>query len=208
VLIQAWLQKQRQMIEALMRRIAAGAHHPRPYKPREIKPGAVARPRPETPPEKRLPPRVFGWINHMASEIGPWAAAMNYFIGVPEMKAMVLASPQLARLWLPLLNAVGAEKPDWWPKPPPRPRRARKARPRSSVVVPAGRDAAVAPLPANPEPQPQMGTWFPPQPPPPPPRRITSWRDFVDSMRPVSQNFEPPPSDWVIVRPTPGKPDF
>jgi hypothetical protein len=86
----------------------------------------------------------------MASEIGPWAAAMNHFIGVPEMKAMVLASPQLARLWVPLLNAVGAEKPDWWPKPPPRPRKPRPARPRNRKAVMSGLDPTIASAPATP----------------------------------------------------------
>jgi hypothetical protein len=204
VVVQRWLMKRQAMIAVLMERIAAGNVRQRAFRPREPKPDAVAKPRAEIPPENFLP-RGFGWIRRLAPEIGAHAEGLSRLLEEPEMQAMVLGAPQMARAWVPLLNAVGERKPEWWPKPPPRPRRPR---PRAQKLVAAGLDPATAPLPANPTPQPQMGTWFPPQPPPPPPRRITSWRDFVDSMRPVSQNFEPPPSDWVVVRPTPGKPGF
>jgi hypothetical protein len=212
VLIQAWLQKRRQMIEALVQRIAAGTHRPRPFTPRATRPDAARKPPTAIPPEKQLPPRVFGWINRLAAEINVHANGLSHIIGTPEMKAMILASPQLARLWVPLLNALGQSKPDWWPKPPPRPRRPRPPRPRTQKPrkpIIAGPDPAATSNPTNPPP------WRTPAEPPSPPQRyasdpprppgpITSWRDFLDSVRPVSLSFEPPVVDDPVPYGLPG----
>jgi hypothetical protein len=46
------------------------------------------------------------------------------------MRAMIEAAPQMARLWVPLFNGVGVERPDWWLQPPLRPGRSRRRKPK------------------------------------------------------------------------------
>jgi hypothetical protein len=198
---QQWLMRRRSMIACLMDRIAAGKCRARAYKAREPKPDAIKKLRPEIPSEQWLP-RMFAWVRRMAPEMGRAVEDMTRLLEEPEMKAMVLAAPQMARAWVPLLNAVGERKPEWWPKAPPRPRRPRKAGQRAKKPavqnldpVEAWRSRRTPPPPPSPAPLPQHGTWTAPQPPPPPPRRVTNYRELIESLRPVSQNFEPPPSD-------------
>jgi hypothetical protein len=153
---QQWLMRRRSMIACLMDRIAAGKCKARAYKPREIKPDAVRKPRPEIPSENWLP-RMFAWVRRMAPEMGRAVEDLTRLLEEPEMKAMVLAAPQMARVRVPLLNAVGERKPDWWPKPKPRPRKPRASGPRAPK--PAVASETLGPVEA----------WRARQPPPPPP---------------------------------------
>ncbi len=73
----------------------------------------------------------------------------------------------------------------------------------------AGLDPAIASNPAIPPPwQPAAQPTPPPQryasDPPRPPGPITSWRDFLDSVRPVSLSFEPPVVDDPVPYGLPG----
>jgi hypothetical protein len=196
VLIQAWLQKRRQLIEALIHRIAEGKHVGRAYRPREPKPGAIPKPRAQIPPEKQLPPRVVGWINRMASEVNCHAAGLLHIACTPEMRAMIEASPQMARLWVPLLNSLGQPRPDWWPKPPPRPRRPRRPPPPPRPRRPCGQD------PKRPEYDP-VAAWlarFPPPPPAPRPPGMESSAPSIPDVPPPWRYERLGPQDLPIWR--------
>jgi hypothetical protein len=153
--MQAWLRDRRLRIEALLDRIGAGKQRPpRPYAPRILAEGAAPAVRKVVPPEERLP-RGFAWMHNMANEIRHRAGLLPEWLEEPEVKAALLASPQMARVVSPLLNAVGVCKPDWFPVPPMRPRKSRAGTPRKPAAARAARvvpEAAVPPAPAAAEP--------------------------------------------------------
>jgi hypothetical protein len=123
--MQDWLKDRRLRIEALLDRIRDGKlRRPRPYAPRMIAEGAAPVVRRMPPPEERLP-RGFAWMHNMANEIRHRAGLLPEWLEEPEVKAAVLASPQMVRLVSPLLNAVAIAKPDWFPVLPKRPRKSR-----------------------------------------------------------------------------------
>jgi hypothetical protein len=123
--MQDWLKDRRLRIEALLDRIRDGKlRKPRPYAPLAVKDGLTPAPRKPTPPEERLP-RGFAWMHNMANEIRHRAGLLPEWLEEPEVKAAVLASPQMVRLVSPLLNAVAIAKPDWFPELPKRPRKSR-----------------------------------------------------------------------------------
>jgi hypothetical protein len=133
--ILAWLRARRLRIEALIDRIRAGtlrqprAHAPRPDAAGVAPEGVAPRPRGMVPPQDRIP-ALFGWVCHWAPEAGFAGQDLSLLLEDAEMKALVLAAPgPMARLWTPLLNALGRPKPEWFPKPPKRRRRARTPRP-------------------------------------------------------------------------------
>jgi hypothetical protein len=123
--MQDWLKGRRLRIEALLDRIRDGKMRPpRPYAPRVVPQGAAPVVRRMPPPEDRLP-RGFAWMHNMANEIRHRAGLLPEWLEEPEVKAAVLASPQMARLVSPLLNAVAIRKPDWFPELPNRPQKSR-----------------------------------------------------------------------------------
>jgi hypothetical protein len=123
--MQDWLKDRRLRIEALLDRFRDGKMRPpRPYAPRVIPQGAVPAVRRMPPPEERLP-RGFAWMHNLANEIRHRAGLLPEWLEEPEVKAAVLASPQMVRLVSPLLNAVAIAKPDWFPELPKRPRKSR-----------------------------------------------------------------------------------
>jgi hypothetical protein len=133
--MQSWLKDRRLRIEALLDRFAAGTlRAPRPYAPRMVRTDAAPAVRKVAPPEERMP-RGFGWMHRMAGEIRVRAGLLPEWLEEPEVKAAVLASPQMVRLVTPLLNAVAIRKPDWFPVLPKRPRRSRAGMRRKAAVV-------------------------------------------------------------------------
>jgi hypothetical protein len=101
------------------------------------------------PPEERLP-RGFAWMHNMANEIRHRTGLLPEWLEEPEVKAAVLASPQMARLVSPLLNAVAIAKPDWFPELPKRPRKSRAGMPRKMVARRMEPRAPASPVPPSP----------------------------------------------------------
>jgi hypothetical protein len=121
-LINGWLERRRKAIVALIERIEAGRQaQPRPYRAREGTPRA----RGPMQPGVRLPTPFF-WLGVIGRELGnPGRALAALLEG--EMREMVTAHPQLARLIRPLLRMLGQVPPVWFPKAPPRTKRAKRA---------------------------------------------------------------------------------
>jgi hypothetical protein len=159
--MQDWLKDRRLRIEALLDRIRDGKMRPpRPYAPRRVAEGAAPAVRKMPPPEERLP-RGFGWMRNMANEIRPRGGMLPEWLEEPEVKAAVLASPQMVRLVSPLLNAVGEAKPGWFPELPKRPRKSRAGMARRAAVKRPEPPMPVppAPTPAAPEPSYEILEW-------------------------------------------------
>jgi hypothetical protein len=170
--MQDWLKDRRLRIEALLDRIRDGKMRPpRPYAPRVIPQGAVPAVRRMPPPEERLP-RGFAWMHNLANEIRHRAGLLPEWLEEPEVKAAVLASPQMVRLVSPLLNAVAIGKPDWFPVLPKRPRRSRAGVRRTPAPT---RAAPVAAAPPGP-PAPSLPQGPPQEPPQEPAYEIPEWQ--------------------------------
>jgi hypothetical protein len=173
--MQDWLKDRRLRIEALLDRLRDGKMRPpRPYAPRVIAEGAAPVVRRMPPPADRLP-RGFAWMHNMANEIRHRAGLLPEWLEEPEVKAAVLASPQMVRLVSPLLNAVAIRKPDWFPEMPKRPRRSLAGIRRTPA--PTGTDSVAAAPPGPPAPPLPQG---PPQEPPgEPPYEIPEWQRLI-----------------------------
>ncbi len=141
--IGAWLQTRRLAIAAVMARLQAGkVYRPRAYAPRPGAPGAAQAGRPAPASDAPLF-RGFGWLYRWAPEVRTGAGHLVELLEGTEMKAAVLAAPgPMVRAWVPLLNALGRSKPDWFPVPPKRMRRKRDSLPLCGGG--SGRGAAAA----------------------------------------------------------------
>jgi hypothetical protein len=114
-LINLWLEARKRAIVALIGRIEAGTQSPpQPYKPRETK--AAAEPgTARTIPGVRLPTR-FGWLCVIGREVSGPSGWLATLLGETELKEMITAHPQLARLIRPVLRMLGQLPPEWFPK--------------------------------------------------------------------------------------------
>jgi hypothetical protein len=128
--ITLWLTARRTAIVALIRRIEAGTQKPpRPYRPREAKP-EVAGPRaPRTAAALRMP-TSFAWLCLVGREVRVPGQQLATLLN-EDMREMVTAHPQLARLMRPVLRMTGEQVPAWFPKP------ARRVRAKRTVRRPA-----------------------------------------------------------------------
>jgi hypothetical protein len=117
-LINGWIGRRRTAILALIGRIEAGVQRaPRPYKPREAKPGVVKMPAARAA-ALRVPGH-FAWLCVVGREVrapGQWLSKLLD----EDMREMVTAHPQLARLVRPVLRMTGEPVPAWFPKAPKR----------------------------------------------------------------------------------------
>jgi hypothetical protein len=148
--MQDWLRDRRLRIEALLDRIRDGKMRPPlPYRPRPVRAETAAAVRTMPQPEGRLP-RGFGWMRNMGNEIRHRGGMLPEWLEEPEVKAAVLAFPQMARLVSPLLNPVGERKPGWFPELPKRPRRSRAGMRRKMVARRMESLATASPVPASP----------------------------------------------------------
>ncbi len=125
--INGWIEARRTAIVALVRRIEAGTQRPpRPYQPREAKPDAAAPVTARKPPALRLP-TSFAWLCLVGREVRVPGQQLATLLN-EDMREMVIAHPQLARLIRPVLRMTGEQVPVWFPKPAKRVRAKRTAR--------------------------------------------------------------------------------
>jgi hypothetical protein len=116
-LARGWMRIKLQMLWALMRRVELGkARGPRAASPRTAADrSAVPTDRLPVSPEDRLP-RGFGWMIGLDPGVREDGVAFAAWLNEPATKAMVLASPEaMARVISPILTAVGACRPAWFP---------------------------------------------------------------------------------------------
>jgi hypothetical protein len=125
--INGWIEARRTAIVALVRRIEAGTQKPpRPYRPREMKPGAAGPLAPRKASALRMP-TSFAWLCTVGREVRVPGQQLATLLN-EDMREMVTAHPQLARLIRPVLRMTGEQVPVWFPKPAKRLRAKRPVR--------------------------------------------------------------------------------
>jgi hypothetical protein len=127
---------------ALVRRIEAGTQKPpRPYQPREAKPDAAGPAAVRKAAALRMP-TSFAWLCLVGREVRVPGQQLATLLN-EDMREMVIAHPQLARLIRPVLRMTGEQVPAWFPKPARQVRASRPDRPARR------RERAVAEVPEN-----------------------------------------------------------
>jgi hypothetical protein len=126
-----WLRARLTAIETATARIEAGMR-------RRVTPNAshitAQRRAPDAPAgaprADRLAPR-FGWVCRWAPETEWGGAAVCELLEGPRLRSLFMAAPdRMARLWSPLLNALGQIRPEWFPQ------LAHRARTRRDAMAP------------------------------------------------------------------------
>jgi hypothetical protein len=141
--INGWIEARRTAIVALVRRIEAGTQKPpRPYQPREAKPDAAGPVGPRKAPALRMP-TSFAWLCTVGREVRVPGQQLATLLN-EDMREMVIAHPQLARLIRPVLRMTGEQVPVWFPKPTRRARAKRPVRPARPAAQSAAHDPSGA----------------------------------------------------------------
>jgi hypothetical protein len=123
--INLWLAARQKAIVALIQRIEAGTQKPpRPYKAREAKPAGAGPAAERKSPALRMP-TSFGWLRVVGRELRLPGQQLAMLLD-EDMRAMVIAHPQLGTLIRPVLRMMGEEAPAWFPKAPKRARSNRR----------------------------------------------------------------------------------
>jgi hypothetical protein len=126
--INGWIEARRTAIVALIRRIEAGTQKPpRPYRPRDVNPDAAGPAAVRKAAALRMP-TSFAWLCTVGREVRVPGIQLATLLN-EDMREMMCAHPQLARLIRPVLRMTGEQVPVWFPKPPKRVRTKRPACP-------------------------------------------------------------------------------
>jgi hypothetical protein len=115
--ISGWVRTRCAALSALMARIESGTLRPSARTVRRTASVGIA------PSARHIAPVApqFGWVCRWAPET-QWAGGpVRELLEGARVRALVLAAPErMVRAWSPLLNALGQERPEWFPVLPKR----------------------------------------------------------------------------------------
>jgi hypothetical protein len=121
--ISGWVRTRCAALSALMARIESGTLRPSARTVRRTASVGIA------PCARHIAPVApqFGWVCRWAPETHWAGGPVRDLLEGARVRSLVLAAPErMVRAWSPLLNALGQERPEWFPVLPKRARMSRK----------------------------------------------------------------------------------